>query len=1081
MLFAAAVPSFLYAADSDSDDDIPIEDRLEYEDYTQIPGVTQKDIDDLEALKKTKSKFIYATMLCNEAFVTNDGEKDGFSVMICNLMEQLFGIEVSLEFYEWDEIIKGLENKEIDFTGELTATPERLKKYVMTDAIYDRTIKIFTNREAFPIRDIASERPLRFAVLEGVVTSDQVGAVTDLRIKWSTVKDYDMAAEQLESKEIDAFFEESPATYYFDRKPFIQSEDYFPLIYSPVSLTSENKQNEPIIRIMQKFLEAGGKDYLAEMYIEGNLKFTQHEFEMQLIPLEKLYLDGMKESGETVKVALGDDNYPLSFYNKQDGSYQGIGIDIINELSDITGLKFEVVNKRGATMAELARGLSEYEYGMVVGLSKDDTERLIWSAKPFSEDSFALLSVAEYPDVEINQILFAKVGLIKGSTYEHVYDMWFPDASNTVTYDNADDAFAALSAGKIDLLMGTQNLLLKQTNYKEDPGFKASIVFDYHMSSYFAYSRDNLVLGAIVDKAQTLIRTDKITERWIHQVFDYQRKMLADILPPIIILAIILAILLIALFVLFLKNKKMGRNLEKLVQERTKEVEVQSSTITSMFSATPDLIFCKDLNGKFIQCNKSFEQYLDLPQEEIIGRTDVAIFGADSPHQAMYTETDQNVVKSKKVIILEEYIYSPYLEADRLFEVIKSPLVINDEIVGIMGIARDITERKKMIEKAQVASKAKSEFLARMSHEIRTPLNAIIGMTHIANKGIHNPEKTSESINEISTASNHLLGIVNDVLDMSKIESGKFEIAKEAFSLNIAMSEVSSIISQRCKEKYIDFVSNTSQMPETWVSGDKLRLNQVLINLLGNAVKFTGRNGEIKFLVDLISENEEYVEYSFTVKDDGIGMTEEQQSKLFTAFEQTNSKISTRYGGTGLGLAISQNLVHLMNGNIEVESEIDNGSTFAFSLKFEKTGKAVSEKIENIECKMDLTGKRILLAEDVEINRFIVMELLSETNVEIVEAENGRLALETFNNTPPGHFDLIFMDIQMPEMDGYEATQEIRALSKDDSKTIPIIAMSANAYKEDIDKAIASGMSGHIAKPIDIDTMMKTLEDLMRK
>jgi signal transduction histidine kinase/ActR/RegA family two-component response regulator len=374
---------------------------------------------------------------------------------------------------------------------------------------------------------------------------------------------------------------------------------------------------------------------------------------------------------------------------------------------------------------------------------------------------------------------------------------------------------------------------------------------------------------------------------------------------------------------------------------------------------------------------------------------------------------------------------------------------------------------------AKVASQSKSDFLARMSHEIRTPLNAIVGMTAIAKKSAES-EKTAASLNEIVTASNHLLGIINDILDMSKIESGKFVIAQEPFNLQDAIKEVVELIEPRCAEKQIRFIFDYEKLPDTGVLGDKLRLKQVIINLLGNAVKFTPQNGEIDLLLTVNAETSEEITITFGVKDNGIGMTESQLAKLFTPFEQADKTIAARFGGTGLGLAISQNLVSQMGGVITVQSAEHQGSLFTFTLALRKTGRVLTN-IHEEGFAPDLSGKRILLVEDIEINRMILTELLEDTHVQIDEALDGVEAVDRFSGSEEKYYDLILMDIQMPNMDGYEAAKKIRGLPRNDAQTVSIIAMTANAYREDIENALKAGMNGHIAKPIDVNLLMRVL------
>ena len=378
---------------------------------------------------------------------------------------------------------------------------------------------------------------------------------------------------------------------------------------------------------------------------------------------------------------------------------------------------------------------------------------------------------------------------------------------------------------------------------------------------------------------------------------------------------------------------------------------------------------------------------------------------------------------------------------------------------------------------ALAASKAKSTFLTNMSHEIRTPLNAIIGMSHITKESLENREKAVKSINQILGASKHLLEILNNILDMSKIESGKFMIASEPFSLQTALNEVIDIFTQRCEEKKIMLTANIDKLPGA-VVGDALRLKQVLINLLGNAVKFTDTGGQVQLLVSG-EEDENGLCLRVGIQDSGIGMSEEQISRLFNAFEQADSSIAARYGGTGIGLALSQHLVGLMGGVITVESQLGHGTTFSFTIHMPIPLRAEGGQQEQAVKILDLQGKRVLVVDDIEVNRIIIAELLAKTNVSIEEAEDGAQALKLFGESPEAYYDLIFMDVQMPNMSGHEATRQIRTMQRKDAALLPIVAMTANAYQEDVEKALHAGMTAHLAKPIEIASMYALLAQLV--
>jgi PAS domain S-box-containing protein len=558
------------------------------------------------------------------------------------------------------------------------------------------------------------------------------------------------------------------------------------------------------------------------------------------------------------------------------------------------------------------------------------------------------------------------------------------------------------------------------------------------------------------------------------------------------IVCIVLFSLLAALFMRLRKFEQQQRrddqrrkNLDALYKERLQNLEQKSATYAAVFSSIPDLIFTKDLTGHYLHVNKSFELYYNLSHDEIVGKADSELC-ADSPQNVeLYHKIDARIISSKESISLEEPIYSPFYKKTRFFDTIKIPLLgSHGEVESILCIARDITKRKEAEAAALEASRAKGDFLSHMSHEIRTPLNAIIGMTRITRDSLGNPEKAAKSIDQVMLASAHLLELLNDVLDMSKIESGKFEIANESFDLQEILEEVRSIINERCREKLIHFkISQNEQGGERLrLLGDKLRLKQVLINLLGNAVKFTNQEGRIILSVNKKEETADAVALDFAVIDDGIGMTEEQMKHLFNAFEQADSSIAGRFGGTGLGLAISQNLVKLMGGNIAVESKLNEGTAFRFALTLSKAA-AEDEAGETEEetINLDLAGKHILLAEDIEVNRMIIAEMLASSQVDITQAVDGKDAAEKFGASPLHFFDLIFMDIQMPVMDGYEAAHAIRGMNREDAAELPIIAMTANAYQEDINMALAAGMNGHVAKPIDFDRVKKLLYDILVK
>jgi signal transduction histidine kinase len=432
----------------------------------------------------------------------------------------------------------------------------------------------------------------------------------------------------------------------------------------------------------------------------------------------------------------------------------------------------------------------------------------------------------------------------------------------------------------------------------------------------------------------------------------------------------------------------------------------------------------------------------------------------------------------KSLTALPEQVIRQKLEQDVSFAKLIGGLISN-----ALLLKHNQAELIHAKDKAEESAQAKSTFLANMSHEIRTPLNAIIGMNRIASSAT-DMSRIRYCLEKVNVSAVHLLGVINDILDMSKIDAGKLDIACTDFSVEDMVKDVVLLIRFKSDEKNQNFVFEIDKDVPPTVGADRQRISQVLVNLLSNAVKFTPDGGKITLNVSADSVIGEDAVLRFTVTDTGIGVTEEQKQALFKSFAQADSSISRKFGGTGLGLVISQRLVRMMGGDIYLDSEIGKGSVFSFDVKVKTSqASALSQNDGEIGGDTDhpedingiFAGKTILLAEDVDVNRLVITGLLEDTGATIIEAENGKEACEKFAASNGG-YDLIFMDVHMPEVNGYAATQAIRAMNLPDAKTIPIVAMTASVFREDVERCLAAGMNDHIGKPVDFSELLSKMK-----
>ncbi|ADC61995.1 PAS domain S-box protein [Allochromatium vinosum] len=508
-------------------------------------------------------------------------------------------------------------------------------------------------------------------------------------------------------------------------------------------------------------------------------------------------------------------------------------------------------------------------------------------------------------------------------------------------------------------------------------------------------------------------------------------------------------------------------HLEELVEARTLELRQQMRSLKALIDNLPHMAWMKDREGRFVAVNRAFAEIKGRSPDEIIGLTDHDLWPGELAER--YRADDAEVMAGR---CQRTRVMPSVTNPGAIYETFKAPIIDDtDEVLGTVGFARDIRPQREMeaelahrAELAESAVRAKSAFLANMSHEIRTPMNAILGLAHLLRRDLIDPANINR-LDKIESAARHLLAVINDILDLSKIEAGKLQLSDENFSAVMLVDQVSSLILDEARAKGLSLkVDLDPELP--WMRGDVTRLRQALLNYASNAVKFT-HTGFVTIRVRLQERDAEGLTVRFEVEDTGIGIPPDKQARLFQAFEQADTSTTRRYGGTGLGLAITAQLARMMGGEAGADSVAGRGSTFWFTVKLKpgQPGLLVTHAhrlAAESEMRDRCAGARVLLAEDNPINREVALELLNSVGLRVETAENGQVALEM---AADGDYDLILMDVQMPLMDGLSATRAIRALPNWCDK--PILALTANAFEEDRRACLEAGMNDFVPKPVE--------------
>jgi PAS domain S-box-containing protein len=641
------------------------------------------------------------------------------------------------------------------------------------------------------------------------------------------------------------------------------------------------------------------------------------------------------------------------------------------------------------------------------------------------------------------------------------------------------------------------------THYNELSGYKANIVFGQPIETLIGFNRNEEILCSIINKAFTIVDVKGISDHWMRRTYDYRVKVVQARLPWLISATSLSLIVMGLILVMFYRKHNEGKRLANLVAEKT-------STITAIFNGTPDIIFHKDLNSCFTECNEAMEIFINLPKKKIIGKPASQVFNWPYEKVALHIAREQEVFNEMQQIIAEE-IVSSYDGASMIFETIRTPLIHDGKVTGLVGIARDITRRKaaedeakrasaeamRAYAEAENASEAKSHFLANMSHEMRTPMNVIVGLTDLTLEESNVPGNIMETMKKINTAGNTLMGLINDVLDISKIEAGKLELSPVQYSVPSLLNDIITLNMIRIEEKPVTFNLDIDENLPCTLFGDDLRVKQILKNVLSNAFKYTKEgNGTLGVSCNMENTTDTGVLVSLYVSDTGIGIREEDVLKLFSDYNQVDTRANRTIEGTGLGLSITKKFVELMHGEISVKSEYGKGTTFRASIRqgFVTDKKIGKETADNL-CKFrysekklspgerlvrsNLSYARVLVVDDFPMNLDVAAGMLGKYKMKVDCVSSGQDAIKRITAGEPV-YDAVFMDHMMPGMDGVEATKEIRALGTKYAQEIPVIALTANVIAGNEQMFMENGFNAYLPKPFNAAALDKVVQRWVR-
>ena len=1057
--------------------------------YRDIPGITAEEIASIEAVKEHRQFFNYGMMLSTESFTNFDGEIRGYAALICEWLEELFGIPFIPQNYLFGDLLSGMATGDIDFVGFLMDSDDRRDTHFMTHPIAYRTMLYYRIADSRSLSEISRERLPRYAFITGAATTSIVLQYATYDFEVVTVDTHSEGYEMMRTGEIDALIAATVQEINFINYPDIIKEFFFPLIYTPVSLSTQNPELKAFISVVQKALENGADRYLNELYRQGYQEYTRQLLYTRLTGEERAYVG----NNPIIPISAEFDNYPLSFYDNRTETYQGIVFDILREVEAISGLEFTVFNEPYTPIHELINNLYAGETKIISNLfrSPEREESFLWSDSSFLSVAIALISLAESPSIGLNEVYSMRVGLAEGTAFDSLFTLWFPDHRNIKLYANQIETFNALMNGEVDMVMSTVAGLRWMTNYLEQPGFKANIVFNDQIHNFtLGYNREAELLHSIVNKALLLVDIEAISGSWLLQTYDFRVRLFEERMQaqlPWIIGAIVLtSAVLVLVLVLFIRSRNAGKILENLVQKRTGELALNQKMLES---ALEEANTASRAKSDFLA---KMSHEIRTPMNAIIGMAELALRAKETENAREHVFTVKQAGFNLLSIINDILDFSK-IETGKL-EIFSDNyylLSLSNDVISIIRM-RAVDKRIRFV--VYIDSKLPGVLTGDEGRIRQVLLNILSNAVKYTEKGFVsfsiNAEKTGENeVNLIFEIKDSGVGIKQDDINKLFEEYTQFDLGKhrdvEGTGLGLAITNsfvraMNGNIS--VESKYGEGSTFKVTLPQKVKSWRILAAVENPDNI--NILLYERREINHRSIIGNIANLG--VNYDLALNDIEFNekIMKNKFSFIFISYYlyKKNTEIISAYGGdaeivvlTEFGEAVPDK--YLLNLAMPVHSisiaDIINGVSTSFTYN----------DYNYFFVRFQAPDAKVLVVDDIGTNLKVAEGLLSPYMMQIELCNNGHDAINLMKTK---QYDLVFMDHKMPDMDGIETTRLFRAWENEQAGKsgqslkqpagIPIVALTANAVVGTKEMFLTSGFNDFISKPIDTVEMNLILE-----